>query len=200
MKYYNLIFAVFHLWRLAITTLDKQSCFFIIIFAVFLRTMIPIWYFHPVNYFIMEKNTLEIETLSCLTSKIWGFEFEFRPSKVNSGQNYFCCSKAHIIISYSIFDFNVFRVSPLTSKSHLGLKKVIPFESPYMNSYLTSMDTISLSCTIFELFDSKIFGIEFYLWRLNVVCGRKKLYYSKAHIWHHLSISYRFRYIRLQSV
>ena len=31
MKYYNLIFAVFHLWRLAITTLDKQSCFFIII-------------------------------------------------------------------------------------------------------------------------------------------------------------------------
>ena len=31
MKYYNLIFAVFHLWRLAITTLYKQSCFFIII-------------------------------------------------------------------------------------------------------------------------------------------------------------------------
>ena len=27
MEYYNLIFAVFHLWRLAITTLDKQSCF-----------------------------------------------------------------------------------------------------------------------------------------------------------------------------
>ena len=28
MKYYNLIFAVFHMWRLAITTLDKQSCFY----------------------------------------------------------------------------------------------------------------------------------------------------------------------------
>ena len=27
MKYYNLIFAVFYLWRLAITILDKQSCF-----------------------------------------------------------------------------------------------------------------------------------------------------------------------------
>ena len=27
MKFYNLIFAVFHLWRLAITTLYKQSCF-----------------------------------------------------------------------------------------------------------------------------------------------------------------------------
>ena len=52
-----------------------------------------------------------------------------------------------------------------------------------MNSYLTFMDTISLSCTIFELLDSKIFGFEFDLWRLNVSWGRKKLYYSKAHIW-----------------
>ena len=118
--------------------------------------MIPIYYFNQVDYFILEKNTLEIKTLSCLTSKIWEFKFELRPSKVNSGQNYFCCSKAHIIISYSIFDFNVLRVWPLTSKSHLGLKKVIPFESPYMTSYLTSMETISLSCTVFELFDFEI--------------------------------------------
>ena len=28
MEYYNLFFAVFYLWRLAITTLDKQSCFY----------------------------------------------------------------------------------------------------------------------------------------------------------------------------
>ena len=27
MEYYNLIFAVFYLWRLAITTLDEQFCF-----------------------------------------------------------------------------------------------------------------------------------------------------------------------------
>ena len=27
MKYYNLIFAVFHLWRFAITTLDKHNLF-----------------------------------------------------------------------------------------------------------------------------------------------------------------------------
>ena len=52
-----------------------------------------------------------------------------------------------------------------------------------MNSYLTSMDTISLSCTIFELFDTRIFGFDLDLWRLNVIWGRKKLYYSKAHIW-----------------
>ena len=174
--------------------------------------MIPIWYFHQVNYFILEKNTLEIETLSCLTSKIWGFEFEFQPSKVNTGQNYFCCSKAHITISYSIFDLNVFRVWPLTSKSHLGLKKLyhskahiwlliwllwtpslylvpftsywtpkclrfdldhwtleviwylvskkfIPSESPYMTFYLTSIDNISVSRTVFEKFDFEVFMV-----------------------------------------
>ena len=144
-----------------------------------------------------------------MTSKIWGFEFELRPSKVNSGQNYFCCSKVHIIISYSIFDFNVLRVWPLTSKSHLGLKKlchskahrlpislfyghhlsilyrfrvirlqnfqgftstfdvwkssgiekIILFEGPYMTSYLTSMDTICLSRTVFDKFDFKVFRV-----------------------------------------
>ena len=52
-----------------------------------------------------------------------------------------------------------------------------------MNSYLTSMDTISLSCTIFELFDTKIIGFDLDIWLLNVIWGRKKLYYSKAHIW-----------------
>ena len=137
--------------------------------------MIPIWYINQVNYFILEKNTLEIKTLSCLTSKIWGFKFELRPSKVNSGQNYFCCSKAHIIISYSIFDFNVFRVWPLTPKSHLGLKKVIPFESPYMTSYLTSMETISLSCTVFELFDFKIVRVWPWLLTSEGHLGSKKI-------------------------
>ena len=132
-------------------------------------------YFNQVNYFILEKNPLEIKTLSCLTSKMWGFKFELRPSKVNSGQNYFCCSKAHIIISYSIFDFNVFRVYPSTPKSHLGLKKVIPFESPYMISYLTSMDTIYLFCTVFELFDFKI--VKVWPWPLTSegYLGSKKM-------------------------
>ena len=32
MEHYNLIFVVFYLWRLAITTLDKQSCFFYLSF------------------------------------------------------------------------------------------------------------------------------------------------------------------------
>ena len=62
---------------------------------------------------------------------------------------------------FEIFDFKVFRVWPwpLTPKSHLGSKNVIPFESPYMTCYLTSMDKISLSCTVFEIFDFKVFRV-----------------------------------------
>ena len=60
---------------------------------------------------------------------------------------------------FEIFDFKVFRVWPwpLTLKSHPGSKKIIPFERPYMTSYLTSMDTISLSRTVFKIFDFKVF-------------------------------------------
>ena len=63
---------------------------------------------------------------------------------------------------FEIFDFKVFRVWPwpLTPKSHLELKKIPPFESPYMTSYLTSMNTISLSRTVFEKFDFKVFRVR----------------------------------------
>ena len=62
---------------------------------------------------------------------------------------------------FEIFDFEIFRVWPwpLTPKGHLGSKKIIPFESPYMTSYLTPMDNISLSRTVFEIFDFKVFRV-----------------------------------------
>ena len=62
---------------------------------------------------------------------------------------------------FEIFDFKVFRVWPwpLTPKGHLGSKNFIYFESPYMTSYLTSMDNISLSRTVFEIFDFKVFRV-----------------------------------------
>ena len=61
-----------------------------------------------------------------------------------------------------IFDFKVLRVWPwpLTPKGHLGLKNFIPLESPYMTSYLTSMDTISLSRTVLEIMPIKILKTE----------------------------------------
>ena len=62
---------------------------------------------------------------------------------------------------FEIFDIKVFRVwpRPLTPKGHLGSKFFIPFESPYMSSYLTSMDNISPSRTVFEIFDFKVFRV-----------------------------------------
>ena len=62
---------------------------------------------------------------------------------------------------FEIFDFKVFRILPwpLIPKGHLGSKNFIPFESPYMTSYLTSMDNISLSRTVFEIFDFKVFRV-----------------------------------------
>ena len=60
-----------------------------------------------------------------------------------------------------IFDFKVFRVWPwpLTFRGHLGSKKISQFESPYMTSYLTSIDTFSLSHTVFEIFDFEVFRV-----------------------------------------
>ena len=62
---------------------------------------------------------------------------------------------------FEIFDFKVFRVWPwpLTFRGHQRSKIFSPFESPYMTSYLTSIDTFSLSRTVFEIFDFKVFRV-----------------------------------------
>ena len=63
---------------------------------------------------------------------------------------------------FELFDFEVFRVWPwpLTPKDHPRSKIVIPFESPYMNTYLTSLDAISLSRTVLEIMPVKILKAE----------------------------------------
>ena len=62
---------------------------------------------------------------------------------------------------FEIFDFTVFRVWPwpLTFRGHQRSKIFSPFENPYITSYLTSIDTFSLSRTVFEIFDSKVFRV-----------------------------------------
>ena len=108
-----------------------------------------------------------------------------------------------------IFDFKVFRIWPwhLTPEGHLGSKKNLPFGSPYMTSYLTSMNTISLSRTVLEIFDFKVFRV--WPWPLTPEghLGSKKNFTIRKPIYdflfdfyeHDLSISYRSRDIRLQS-
>ena len=67
-----------------------------------------------------------------------------------------------LCISYTvfeIFDFNVSRVLPLTFEGHPRFKVFLLFESPYMTSYLTVIDTFALSRTVFEKLDFKVFGV-----------------------------------------
>ena len=60
---------------------------------------------------------------------------------------------------FEIFDFKVFMVWPwpLTMRGQLRSKIILPFKSPYMTSYLTSIDTFSLSPAVFKIFDFKCF-------------------------------------------
>ena len=53
----------------------------------------------------------------------------------------------------------------LTFEGHPRSKIFSSFESPYMTSYLISIDTFSLSRTVFEIFDFKVFGV--WLWPLT---------------------------------
>ena len=84
-----------------------------------------------------------------------------------------------------IFDFRVFMVWPwpLNSGGHLRSKFFISMKSSCMTSYLTSMNTISLSRTVFEIFDSKVFRV--WPWPLTSKGHliQNFSYYSKAHIW-----------------
>ena len=84
---------------------------------------------------------------------------------------------------FGIFNFKVFRVWPwpLTFRGHLRSKIFPPFESSCMTSYLTSIDTFSLSRTVFEIFDFKVFRV--WPWPLEVIWGQKYLRHSKAHTW-----------------
>ena len=85
---------------------------------------------------------------------------------------------------FEIFDFKVFRVWPwlLTFRGHLRSNIFSPFESAYMTSYLTPIDTFSLSRTVFEIFDFKFLGFDLDLWPLGVTWGQKYFHHSKAHI------------------
>ena len=102
---------------------------------------------------------------------------------------------------FEILDFKVLSVWPwpLTFEGRLqslkGLtltfdlwrspefKKISLFESPYMTSYLTSIDTFSLSRTVFEIFDFKFFKV--WPWPLTFWGHQrsKKFRHSKAYIW-----------------
>ena len=84
---------------------------------------------------------------------------------------------------FEIFDFKGFRVWswPLTFRGDPKSKIFPPFESPYMNSYSTPIDTFSLSRTDFEIFDFKVFRV--WPWPSGVTRGQTYFNHLKAHLW-----------------
>ena len=86
---------------------------------------------------------------------------------------------------FEIFDFKGFRVWswPLTFRGDPRSKIFLPFESPYMTSYLTPIDTFSLSRNVFEIFDFKVFRVWPWPLTFGVTLGQKYFHHSKAHIW-----------------
>ena len=86
---------------------------------------------------------------------------------------------------FEIFDFKGFRVWswPLTFRGDPRSKIFSPFESPYMTSYLTPIDTFFLSRNVFEIFDFKVFRVWPWPLTFGVTLGQKYFHHSKAHIW-----------------
>ena len=86
---------------------------------------------------------------------------------------------------FEIFDFKVvrFRPWPLTLRGHQRSKIFSLFDSPYMTSYLTSIDNFPLSRTVFEIFDIKVFRV--WPWPLTFRGHQSSKYFhhSKAHTW-----------------
>ena len=127
------------MWLLANTTLDKQSCFFISIFAFFLpndeSTTISI----QMNYFVLwssvypGKYLLEIKGLRCFDFQL----FRVWPWPLNIGGH------------------------PIDLKSEIFLS----FESQYKIPYITSIDTPSLSRIVYNIFWLKVFRV--WPWRLT---------------------------------
>ena len=128
-------------------------------------------YFTSLNNISLSRTVFEISDLKIF--RVWPWPLTF---KGHLGSKKFIPCESPYMTSYStpmdnisisrtvfeIFDIKVFRVWPwpLTLKSHLGSKFFLPFESPYMTTYLTYMDNISLSRTDLEIFDFKVFRVR----------------------------------------
>ena len=133
-------------------------------------------YLTPIDTFSLSRTVFEIFDFKVFRVWPWPSTFRGDPrSKICSpSQSPYMPSYLTSIGTYSlsrtvfeILDFEVFRVWPwpLTFRGHPRSKIFSPFENPYMTSYLTPIDTFSLSRTVFEIFDFKVFRV--WPWPLN---------------------------------
>ena len=127
-------------------------------------------YLNSIDTFSLSRTVFEIFDFKVFSVWPWSLTFRGHPrSKIFSpyGSPYmtsYLTSVDTFFLSrtvFEIFDFKVFSVWswPLTVRGDPRSKIFSPFESPYMTSYLTSIDTFSLSRTVFETFDIKVFRV-----------------------------------------
>ena len=182
-------FKVFRVWPWPLTFRGHQRSK---IFPPFeSRYMTP--YLTPMDTFSLSRTVFEIFDIKVF--RVWPWPLTFmghQSSKIlppfespymtsyPTSMDIFSLSRT----VFEIFDFKVFRVWPwpLTFRSHQRSKIFPPFESPYMTSYPTSIDIFSLSRTVFEIFDFKVFRV--WPWPLTFRGHqRSKIFHSKAHTW-----------------
>ena len=150
-------------------------------------------YLTPIDTFFLSRTVFEIFDFKVF--RVWPWPLTFRG---HLRSNIFSPFESPYMTSYltpidtfslsrtvfEIFDFKVFRVWPwpLTFRGHLRSNICSPFESLYMTSYLTSIDTFSLSRNVFEIFDFKVFRVWPWPLTFGVTLGQKYVHHSKAHI------------------
>ena len=175
-------------------------------------------YLTSIDTFFLSRTVFEIFDFKVFWVWPWFLTFRRSPGvkniftiwkPIHDFLSYFYRHFLSISYRFEIFDFKGFRVWhwPSTFRGHLGSKKITPFESPYMTSYLTSIDTFFLSRTVFEIFDFKVFSV--WPWPLTFrghliskISSTIRTFipdFLSNFYRHFLSISYRFRDIRLQS-
>ena len=159
-------FKVFRVWPWPLTLKGHPGSKIIPPFESSCRTS----YLTSIDTFSLSRTVFEIFNFKVL--RVWPWPSTFRGhlrSKIfqlfeSSYRTSYLTSIDTLSLTLTvseIFDFKAFRVSPwpLTFRGHLRSKIFSPFESPYMTSYLTSIDTFSLSRTVFEIFNFIVFRV-----------------------------------------
>ena len=160
------------------------------IFSPFESPYMP-FYLTSIGTFSLSRTVFEI--IDSKVFRVWPWPLTFRG---HLRSNIFSLFESPYMTSYltsidifslsrtvfEIFDFKIFRVWPwpLTFRGHLRSNIFSPFESPYMTSYLTSIDTFSLSRTVFEIFDFKVFRVWPWPLTFGVTLGQKYFHHWKV--------------------
>ena len=136
-------------WEIVLLCHSKPCTRLHIYLLSYLFEDIRLWSFEILTLTFNLKGSSEVKNISAIRKFIHHFLSNFY--------------RHFLSISYRFrdIDFKVFMVWPwpLTLRSHMGSRIFLPFESPYMTFYLTSIDTFSLSPAVFKIFDFKCFGV-----------------------------------------